>query len=191
MEFADNKTFKHCQATMCKQLDFLPFFCKECGLTFCRDHQQWRNHNCTAGLKKLQGRIARNCEHCDEVVSQISGKSFEESLKIHRESSACTKSTKSSKKRRKKKKHICSAKGCTESVRASYMHFYCKSCHKKYCVKHRSVDLHNCKIQRENHLDRVKGAKLASDGGYASMNRCVTSKIRLSRQQSPPSIAVK
>lgn len=39
---------KHCD--FCRNIDFLPFLCDECGLTFCGEHR--RDHNCKGGLKK-------------------------------------------------------------------------------------------------------------------------------------------
>lgn len=36
----------HCEYATCHQLDFLPFRCSDCGLTFCKDHRTKLSHAC-------------------------------------------------------------------------------------------------------------------------------------------------
>lgn len=162
MDFANRTTFKHCEAPLCNQLDFLPFSCKECGGNFCAEHREWKHHNCTEGLKKLQGRIAKECPDCGVVVSQLQGKTYAETLELHKSAGYCLtlkqleKSNK--KKKNKKKRYRCSAKGCKESVKQSYQQFKCNNCQLKFCVKHRTPQLHNCKNLKPSYL-----ATLAAD----------------------------
>lgn len=152
MEFANKKSWKHCSAPLCNQLDFLPFHCKECDQTFCADHQQWKNHNCQVGLRKLQGRVALPCDKCGHVVSQLPNKTIEESILAHQAQDGECASAKARAKRKRKKRLRCSAKGCKESVRAAYMQFHCKGCLSKFCVKHRAPADHHCdKAKRERH----------------------------------------
>ena len=177
MEFANQKTFKHCEAPLCHQLDFLPFHCKECNHTFCSEHQSWKNHHCAVGLRKLQGRIAVSCSKCDMMVSQLPGKSAEETMELHQSNpKACT-SAATRAKMKKKKRRRCNAKGCKESIRASYMQFHCKQCHSKFCVKHRSATDHQCQAIRAQHYvalakDRrvTSRAHAKSESGPGRMN---------------------
>lgn len=38
----------HCEFPACCRLDFLPFKCADCRLTYCLDHRQRTAHQCTA-----------------------------------------------------------------------------------------------------------------------------------------------
>ena len=38
----------HCALKDCARLDFLPFGCSACGLTFCLDHRAPKQHGCDA-----------------------------------------------------------------------------------------------------------------------------------------------
>ena len=38
---------QHCCFESCQQLDFLPFTCPGCTLTFCAEHRTCTAHNCT------------------------------------------------------------------------------------------------------------------------------------------------
>lgn len=40
----------HCALKDCARLDFLPFGCQGCGLTFCLDHREPKQHGCNAVL---------------------------------------------------------------------------------------------------------------------------------------------
>lgn len=44
MEFPD--LGQHCSLADCKQLDFLPFVCSNCKLTFCKNHFNTSQHDC-------------------------------------------------------------------------------------------------------------------------------------------------
>lgn len=48
MEFPD--LGDHCALKNCAKLDFLPFGCHGCGLTFCLDHREPKQHACEAKL---------------------------------------------------------------------------------------------------------------------------------------------
>jgi len=42
----------HCSFKNCNKLDFLPFVCDGCGLTFCLDHKTQESHECELLLRK-------------------------------------------------------------------------------------------------------------------------------------------
>lgn len=44
MEFPE--TGKHCSVKNCKLLDFLPFVCERCQVTFCKEHFNMESHEC-------------------------------------------------------------------------------------------------------------------------------------------------
>ena len=158
MEFANHPTHKHCDAALCHQLDFLPFHCKECDHTFCAEHQAWKDHNCAVGLRQLLGRVALPCPDCKQMVSQREGQTFEESLALHvSEPGACKPdlSAADRAKAARKQRPRCAVKGCKESIRAAYMQFNCRSCQSKYCLKHRTVESHQCKEKRADHYQAL------------------------------------
>lgn len=50
MEFPD--LGQHCSENSCKILDFLPLKCDACRNIYCKDHFQYRQHGCSAGVGK-------------------------------------------------------------------------------------------------------------------------------------------
>ncbi|KXN68178.1 hypothetical protein CONCODRAFT_9608 [Conidiobolus coronatus NRRL 28638] len=44
----------NCQSTICKQLDFLPFYCTTCELTFCQEHFISNEHPCSQLTKTVE-----------------------------------------------------------------------------------------------------------------------------------------
>ena len=163
MEFANHGAWKHCEAHLCHQLDFLPFQCKECSGTFCREHQAWKDHNCAVGLRKLQGRVVKTCTKCNSTVDRLDGLTIEESLEKHQaDSNACHPETKKKKKRKKKKRFQCGLRGCKETTRFSYMQYHCKGCHTKYCMKHRGAEDHSCAERKADHYSALAKDRRAS-----------------------------
>lgn len=51
MEFPD--TGERCALKDCKQLDFLPFKCDHCNLTFCKNHFNGESHGCSKSLSDV------------------------------------------------------------------------------------------------------------------------------------------
>jgi|AntRauTorckE6833_2_1112554.scaffolds.fasta_scaffold87462_2 predicted nucleic acid binding AN1-type Zn finger protein len=37
---------KHCDLKNCRQLDFLPFYCRDCKKYYCKDHSYKKDHKC-------------------------------------------------------------------------------------------------------------------------------------------------
>mmetsp|Transcript_20730 Transcript_20730/g.18139 ORF Transcript_20730/g.18139 Transcript_20730/m.18139 type:complete len:95 (-) Transcript_20730:415-699(-) len=70
---------KHCHEPTCRQIDFLPFQCSHCKLTFCLDHRDARSHECKFDVKVYK------CPDCLMVVKYDEGTTTEaEVAKRHR-----------------------------------------------------------------------------------------------------------
>jgi predicted nucleic acid binding AN1-type Zn finger protein len=209
MEFANHSAWKHCEAPLCNQLDFLPFHCADCGNTFCAEHREWKEHNCAAGLHKLQGRVVDTCTDCGRVVPQLQNKTMAESMALHCAAGGnCDGHAKKSKKKKKKtanadgteannstsrpKRERCAVRRCKEDIRASYKQFHCRECHNKFCVKHRLALEHDCRELRAAHYEalakdaRAKSRATVSQQNAASARDETTeSGVRPADQQRP------
>ncbi|RFU29047.1 hypothetical protein B7463_g7291, partial [Scytalidium lignicola] len=109
---------KHCQFEYCNQLDFLPFRCQSCRGTFCLDHRTETGHHCKhAGEWATRRRLANATK-----PSLGAGKSMAEV------------------------EQPCASPSCKTIIGTSLSTgVHCSSCNRRYCLKHRLREDHDCK----------------------------------------------
>ncbi|RMD42268.1 hypothetical protein DV735_g2849, partial [Chaetothyriales sp. CBS 134920] len=115
----------HCQMAFCHQLDFLPFRCDSCHLTFCLDHRSETAHKCAK-----EGEWARRR---DGRTSQTS-------------TSTTTATTTLSQKPTLQTGTQCYQTQCRTFVDSGRnTGVRCSRCNRTYCLKHRMQEDHDCK----------------------------------------------
>ncbi|KAJ0754482.1 putative transcription regulator A20-like family [Helianthus annuus] len=133
---------KHCQLSDCKQLDFLPFKCDGCHKVFCVEHRSYKSHDCTnSDHNSRKVLVCETCSMSIEIPRNSKGGEAEMNLllKQHQKSNDCDP--------KKKKKPTCGARRCKEILTFSNTSS-CKSCHIKFCLKHRFQSDHACNGNR-------------------------------------------
>lgn len=125
----------HCQYTYCNQLDFLPFRCESCHLTYCLDHRTESTHKCPkAGAWAAQKRQAASTP---PTGSSIPGHTLG--------TADVTKP--------------CAAPSCKITIgKGLEQGVLCDTCRRTYCLKHRVKEDHACKTlipigARQTYLD--------------------------------------
>ncbi|KAB8349859.1 hypothetical protein FH972_023872 [Carpinus fangiana] len=109
----------HCQASFCNQLDFLPFRCESCRGTFCLDHRSETAHKCPRA-----GEWARNRAR-QSGLSSTSGPSAKPTILTHESQ--------------------CASPQCKTLIDTPLVPgIGCENCNRRYCLKHRLREDHNC-----------------------------------------------
>lgn len=110
----------HCQMPYCGLLDFLPFRCESCHGKFCLDHRSETAHNCAKA-----GAWAR--------------------ARARPTGSTTTPSTTSSKPNILTHEKQCADPACKILIETALTPgVHCETCNRKYCLKHRMRENHNC-----------------------------------------------
>lgn len=130
----DHHIGKHCSDTTCKQKDWLPIKCKYCQKFYCAQHYSIESHNCSEHAKTAKK--VYSCPICNKVLTVNMNLSVEENFQIH-EATQC------SGVYEKKKQQVCPTRRCKTKL-YEYNHYVCKGCSKKFCLKHRIQQDHQC-----------------------------------------------
>ncbi|KAF2223732.1 hypothetical protein BDZ85DRAFT_262092 [Elsinoe ampelina] len=110
----------HCQMSFCHQLDFLPFRCDSCSGKFCLDHRSETAHSCPQAGEWARRRAAQNST-----------------------SSGYTPSPKPSVLTHEKQCAELNCKTLIDTPRIQGVQ--CEKCNRRYCLKHRFEEDHDCK----------------------------------------------
>ncbi|CAC5414527.1 AN1-type zinc finger protein 2B,AN1-type zinc finger protein 2A [Mytilus coruscus] len=149
-----------CQATECKQLDFLPMKCDACGKIFCRDHIHYNTHECPESYKK--DNQVPVCPLCNSPIA-VKKEELPDVIVGRHIDNDCQSDL--AKKRRKIYTNRCSFKSCKHK---ELIPVNCDKCHQNFCLKHRHELDHRCK----GFEDTGRGASKAA---AAAVNRAGTS----------------
>ncbi|XP_063413184.1 AN1-type zinc finger protein 2A-like isoform X1 [Mytilus trossulus] len=149
-----------CQATSCKQLDFLPMKCDACGKIFCRDHIHYNTHECPESYKK--DNQVPVCPLCNSPIAVKKGELPDVIVGRHIDNDC---QSDLAKKRRKIYTNRCSFKGCKHK---ELIPVNCDKCHQNFCLKHRHELDHQCKGFEET-------GRGVSRAAAAAVNRASTS----------------
>ena len=134
----------HCAERGCHQLDFLPFTCDKCHLTFCLDHRDPSHHSCTFDVS--QQRVMPVCPVCQQCVFVSADDSVDARVNAHI-LSGC---------REHLMKDVLSVVKAKQAVtlrcdyvggcgnKQGYATMQCKKCRLQYCLSHRFPEQHNC-----------------------------------------------
>ena len=134
----------HCDERGCHQLDFLPFTCDKCRLTFCLDHRDPSHHSCTFDVTAQ--RVMPVCPVCSQYVFVAADDSVDARVNAHILSGCkehLMKHVKSVVKARQSVALRCDyVDGCHN--KQGYATMQCKRCKLQYCLSHRFPEQHKC-----------------------------------------------
>ncbi|GAA6041819.1 hypothetical protein JCM8097_007178 [Rhodosporidiobolus ruineniae] len=134
---------RHCSEDSCRQLDFLPFKCPDCGQAFCGEH--WRpptGHNCAKyDPAKADIRIP-SCPLCSTPVSFPAGTDPNLTMDAHLSSSCPVLHPHLTSAPKPKPANECAAQKCKTKM---IQPIQCAKCRGKFCPKHRFERDHACK----------------------------------------------
>ncbi|KAF2151877.1 hypothetical protein K461DRAFT_279390 [Myriangium duriaei CBS 260.36] len=112
----------HCQMTFCRQLDFLPFRCESCQGKFCLDHRSETAHSCVKAGAWSQRRAQLNAGSTTPGYRP----SPKPSVLTHEQQ--------------------CSETSCKTLIDTPLVTgVHCANCNRRYCLKHRFREDHDCK----------------------------------------------
>lgn len=132
----------HCSHELCRQLDFLPFTCKNCSRVFCLEHHKFKDHDCNTDIT-LKGKMPQ-CPLCSKFVKVKATDSVDAIVNAHILSGCVSHLLEKSSEEKKKtasKKH-CGLKGCSNPNKFDTL--ICAKCRKQFCLSHRHEESHNC-----------------------------------------------
>ena len=136
---------KHCEEEYCHQLDFLPMKCKACSKLFCSSHIKYDDHSCKEAYK-FDYKIP-TCLLCNQVIEFQRGKDLDLCLAEHMQK--CEEESKRSKKQINNK---CAILHCKSK---EIIPFECNNCNKKFCIKHRMQEDHECKSRIQFYANSI------------------------------------
>uniref|UniRef100_A0A7S1QN69 RanBP2-type domain-containing protein n=1 Tax=Alexandrium catenella TaxID=2925 RepID=A0A7S1QN69_ALECA len=149
----------HCAVGDCRQRDFLPFSCDQCGQLFCLDHFRYEAHSCTRAAGKDNRVLV--CPLCQKGVKLVVGEDPNVTWERHVATDCAAPSGGAP-----PKKERCPVPGCKEQL-TSINRFDCGLCGRRVCLKHRFEDAHGC-----------TAAASASAGSRPSVARLAASASR-------------
>lgn len=119
-------------------LDFLPLKCDACTSIFCKNHIKYNEHQCPSSYRKdIQIPICPLCNQAVPYEHRDQSPDIVVSAHIDRD----CKSDPARKKREKVYSNKCSITTCKQR---EAIDVYCEKCYKKFCLRHRFPDDHQC-----------------------------------------------
>lgn len=118
-------------------VDFLPFRCQHCNLSFCGEHYVPELHNCSKYDASKYNRIAPSCPLCNTPVAVPPGQDPNIRMEAHI-SSECSVMTGKS---QKKSTPVCARAKCGKVLFAPIR---CDKCNQQFCPQHRFSATHAC-----------------------------------------------
>lgn len=117
---------------------------------FCLEHRSYKSHECPKSDHKSRKVVV--CQTCS-IAIEVTGKDGEDEkmiLQRHEDSGRCDPTM--------RKKPVCPVKRCKEVLTFSNT-TTCKTCHVKFCLRHRFPADHSCRKQ-------TPAAEVAAGGGW-------------------------
>jgi hypothetical protein len=156
---------RQCSLQTCNRLDFLPFKCDSCGLTFCSDHRLPNDHSCAAtNAAEKVDQVAANCPLCNAVIVAPAGSNINARVSHHIDGGCqrvpCASAT--------FKCQICPTKelieikvsACGGVLNQFKDKWQCELCGGNFCVKHRSPTSHSCaRLESDKEIQDGKRVK--------------------------------
>ena len=127
--------------------DFVPFTCDVCHKTYCLDHRQYEQHNCT----RPQARTVITCPLCHQGITVLPGHNpdvvfAEHEMTCSRSQASASSATSAATPAPTHVSHQCPAPGCRTTLGPSNS-VACDRCGQRCCLAHRFPDAHNCPAQ--------------------------------------------
>mmetsp|Transcript_6957 Transcript_6957/g.12820 ORF Transcript_6957/g.12820 Transcript_6957/m.12820 type:complete len:193 (+) Transcript_6957:88-666(+) len=159
---------KHCHLKDCRKLDFLPFRCGHCKLSFCLEHRLPKNHACEH-YTPPRPPVATVCKDCNRSILQEGDLAVPALLKRHYAQGEC-------KKFKVEKPHRCNFVKATgrRCKKREFDEIICKHCGLNFCIKHRHAEDHKCAALAKKKLEQKtrRGATGSNKGAGAAARSC-------------------
>ncbi|KAF9483481.1 hypothetical protein BDN70DRAFT_873766 [Pholiota conissans] len=128
---------KQCSDPTCLLVDFLPFKCQHCELSFCQEHFKVNAHHCLKYDESKHNRVAPNCPLCNTPVAVRPGQDPNMRMDSHleKECSVVTGKVKS------KSTPLCARATCRKVL---FSPIRCTTCKQQFCPAHRFPGDHTC-----------------------------------------------
>ncbi|PHJ15611.1 zinc finger an1 domain-containing stress-associated protein 12 [Cystoisospora suis] len=128
---------EHCGYPLCKQLDFLPFFCSQCQNFYCLQHRTQTSHECPEAKPPEAVEVTTiGCKRCRRLFEVPDNMAPDVFLTAHMQSAKCAET--------ERQRPRCSLVSCTSHKR--YCLVQCKECSQLFCVSHRFPADHQCPV---------------------------------------------
>ncbi|KIM43291.1 hypothetical protein M413DRAFT_444110 [Hebeloma cylindrosporum] len=128
---------KQCSDSACLLVDFLPFKCQHCQLSFCQEHFKVDAHKCSKYDESKFNRVAPNCPLCNIPVAVRPGQDPNVRMDIHLESECSVVTGKV----KAKTTPLCARPTCKKVL---FSPIRCTSCRRQFCPAHRFPGDHSC-----------------------------------------------
>ncbi|PPQ91686.1 hypothetical protein CVT25_012899 [Psilocybe cyanescens] len=152
---------KQCSHSTCLLVDFLPFKCQHCKLSFCQEHFRVEDHKCPQYDDTKY--IVPSCPLCNQPVYIEQGRDPNISMDLHLEKN-CSVVTGRVKARTVP---VCARGNCQKPLIISMQ---CSSCKKKFCPTHRHPDDHRCHPTVSTPANNKLNAKPNAPNPFANLN---------------------
>ncbi|KAF9565730.1 hypothetical protein CPC08DRAFT_704429 [Agrocybe pediades] len=128
---------RQCSDPTCYMVDFLPFKCHHCQLSFCQDHYKVDAHKCANYDERKHNRIAPSCPLCNSPITVPTGQDPNVVMDSHldNECSIVTGKVKA------KTLPTCERRSCHKVL---FTPVRCDKCRKQFCPSHRFPADHSC-----------------------------------------------
>ncbi|KAF8903111.1 hypothetical protein CPB84DRAFT_1678339 [Gymnopilus junonius] len=128
---------KQCSDPSCLLVDFLPFKCRHCELSFCQEHFKVDAHHCTKYDETKHNRVAPNCPLCNVPVAVKPGQDPNVRMDLHLETECSVVTGKV----KAKTTPVCAKGNCKKVLFAPIR---CDKCRNQFCPAHRFPGDHIC-----------------------------------------------
>ncbi|KAF5315335.1 hypothetical protein D9619_007151 [Psilocybe cf. subviscida] len=128
---------RQCSDPSCYLVDFLPFKCQHCELSFCQEHFKVDVHHCTKYDESKHNRVAPNCPLCNIPVAVRPGQDPNERMDRHLETECSIVTGKV----QAKTTPLCARGNCRKVL---FSPIRCTSCRQQFCPAHRFPGDHTC-----------------------------------------------
>ncbi|KAF8195460.1 hypothetical protein BJ912DRAFT_957039 [Pholiota molesta] len=172
---------KQCSDPTCLLVDFLPFKCQHCELSFCQEHFKVNAHHCSKYDESKHNRIAPNCPLCNTPVAVRPGQdpNVRMDIPLEKECSVVTGKVKS------KSTPLCARASCRKVL---FSPIRCTSCRLQFCPAHRFPGDHTCSTAPSTSAPASYPslAGLTTTAGAAALGAIKTSIVAASSPASRP-----
>ncbi|KAI0071502.1 hypothetical protein K474DRAFT_1630464 [Panus rudis PR-1116 ss-1] len=132
---------QQCSADLCHLVDFLPFKCQHCGMSYCGEHFLPQAHKCEKYDETKHNRVAPSCPLCNTPVAIPPGQDPNIRMERHFNTECVVMLGDAAKKSSTPR---CPKPKCGKLL-YKMASFSCEKCHQQFCPSHRYPDQHACK----------------------------------------------
>ncbi|KAG8803311.1 hypothetical protein FRC18_007329 [Serendipita sp. 400] len=153
-----------CSHEACRTIDFLPFKCSHCALSFCTEHWKPTDHDCKKFDAATYDRIVPQCPFCSKPVLVAPQQDPNDAMERHIERDCATFTGK------KNRGPVCGNKKCGKSLISPIV---CQTCKGQFCAAHRFPNTHTCRPNQSASAStsKVSNTTTTTPSGIAALKR--------------------